>query len=272
MTYESYETSVETSQPVELYTVTLGSTVWYYTSGALAVTIGGTTWEPLAGLSRTAQPQSQEDQDQQVEITLPASTPVVRFFIASVPGQSVEIVVERIQILDVTEARMVMYSGLVQSVTFEDGGTKAVLSVVTSQSAFSKAVPRDVYSAVCNHVLFDDRCGLAEASWRVTAEVLSIVGNVIEIDGLSSEADGYYTAGFIELTGSAPDFRVILAHATDFVTVALPFGTSPLGELVRVYAGCAHDPTTCQAKFNNLINFGGFPFVPTKNPFQTGLK
>lgn len=271
MTYESYETSVETSQPVELYTITLGSTVWYYTSGAIAVTIGGTTWEPLS-ISRTSQEQSQEDQDQQVEVTLPASTPVCRFFIASVPGQSVEIVVERIQALDVGETRMVMYAGIVQSVTFEDGGTKAVLSVVTSQAAFSKAVPRDVYSAVCNHILFDDRCGLAEASWRVTAEVLSIVGNVLTIDGLSGEADGYYTAGFIELTGSAPDFRVILDHTGDEATVALPFGTSPLGELVRVYAGCAHDPTTCQAKFNNLINFGGFPFVPTKNPFQTGLK
>ena len=271
MTYESLETSVETSQPVELYTIALGSTFWYYTSGAVSVVIGGTTWLPLS-ISRTSQQQSQEDQDQQVEVTLPASTPVVRFFVASVPGQEVEITVERIQALDGTQTRMVMYAGVVQSVTFENGATTAVLSVVTAQSAFSKAIPRDVYSAVCNHVLFDARCGLAEASWRVTAEVLSIVGNVIEIDGLSSEADGYYTAGFIELIGSAPDFRVILAHATDFATVALPFGTSPLGNLVRVYAGCAHDPTTCQAKFNNLINFGGFPFVPTKNPFQTGLK
>lgn len=271
MSFESYETSVESSQPVELYTIQLGATFWYYTSGAIAVTIGGTTWEPLA-ISRTAHEQSQEDQDQQVEVRLPASTAICRYFIASVPGQSVNVTVQRLQVLDVGETLMVMYTGVVQSVSFVDGGEVAVLSIVTAQAAFSKAVPRDVYSSVCNHILFDSRCALSEAAWRVTAEVLAIVGNVLTIDGLDGEADGYYQAGFIELTGSAPDFRVILDHTGEDVTVALPFGTSPLGELVRVYAGCDHSPDTCQSKFDNVINFGGFPFVPTKNPFQTGLK
>lgn len=271
MTFESLETSVESSQPIELYTITLGSTIWFYNSGELPVTVGGTTWEPLA-ISRSPHQQSQEDQDQQVEIKLPAETPICRFFIASVPGSDVLVKIERLQALDVAEALMVLYEGVVQSVSFEGGGEIGVLSVVTAQSAFSKAVPRDVYSSVCNHVLFDSRCSLLESAFRVTKEVLAVSGNTLTIDGLSAQPDGYYTAGFIELTGSAQDFRVILAHIGDVVTVALPFGTSPLGELVRVYAGCDHSPDTCQAKFDNLINFGGFPFVPTKNPFQTGLK
>lgn len=271
MTFESYETSVEESQPIELYTIQLGSTSWTYTSGAVEVVVSGTTYAPLA-ISRGSHDQSQEDQDQQLEVRLPASAPVCRHFIASVPGESVLITIERMQRLDVGEVRMVMYAGVVSSVSFESGGEIAVLSVVTAQSAFSKAVPRDVYSATCNHVLFDARCSLLEASWRVTKEVLAISGNVLTIDGLNAQADGYYTPGFIELTGSSRDFRVILAHAGNLATVALPFGTSPLGELVRVYAGCDHSSLTCQAKFNNLINFGGFPFVPTKNPFATGLK
>ena len=51
-----------------------------------------------------------------------------------------------------------------------------------------------------------------------------------------------------------------------------------MGSTVVVLAGCDHSVTTCDTKFNtpedtqsNVINYGGFPFVPGKNPFETGL-
>jgi hypothetical protein len=36
-------------------------------------------------------------------------------------------------------------------------------------------------------------------------------------------------------------------------------------------AGCDHSVSTCAARFGNLANYGGFPFIPTKNPFSTGV-
>jgi len=36
-------------------------------------------------------------------------------------------------------------------------------------------------------------------------------------------------------------------------------------------AGCDHSVSTCAARFDNLANYGGFPFIPTKNPFSTGV-
>jgi hypothetical protein len=29
--------------------------------------------------------------------------------------------------------------------------------------------------------------------------------------------------------------------------------------------------STCQSRFDNLDNYGGFPFIPLKNPFATGV-
>jgi uncharacterized phage protein (TIGR02218 family) len=34
------------------------------------------------------------------------------------------------------------------------------------------------------------------------------------------------------------------------------------GDAFTVYAGCDHTPATCSARFANLANFRGFPYVP----------
>ncbi len=271
MTYEPYEISEEQSQPVELYTIQLGVDVWRYTSADGPFTIASETWEPFA-ISRTPFEESQEEQGQNVEVRLPGDAPICRRYIATVPGESATIRIERVQELDAALQRIVVLDGVIQTVSFEKGGEIAVLSVVTLRSAYSRTLPRDVYSAVCNHVLYDDRCKVAEASYRVTQEVLSVSGNLITINNLNLQSDGYWVPGFVELTGSVRDFRVVLAHTGNVLTLPLPFSVNPTGELVRVYAGCDHSPQTCNTKFSNLLNFGGYPFVPTKNPFQTGLK
>ena len=58
----------------------------------------------------------------------------------------------------------------------------------------------------------------------------------------------------------------------------LPFPFTIVGQTVEVYAGCDHTAEPCATKFfttedpqGNLRNYGGFLFVPTKNPFESGL-
>ena len=41
----------------------------------------------------------------------------------------------------------------------------------------------------------------------------------------------------------------------------LPFAPAP-GDTFNVAFGCDHTQATCQSKFNNLVNFRGFPYVP----------
>ena len=38
--------------------------------------------------------------------------------------------------------------------------------------------------------------------------------------------------------------------------------TPATGDAFTVAFGCDHTRGTCQGKFNNLVNFRGFPFVP----------
>ena len=40
---------------------------------------------------------------------------------------------------------------------------------------------------------------------------------------------------------------------------------------IYMYAGCNKLNTTCKDKFDNLHNFGGFPYIPTKNPTSRSI-
>jgi uncharacterized phage protein (TIGR02218 family) len=270
--FDTYEKSVESSQPLELYTITLGLTTWRYVAGDQAYTIGGDTFEPLA-ITREALNQSKEE-DQQLTITLPAMTDICRQYISTVPGQGASVKVERVQKPDGID-RIIVFVGSLLTVTFEESGKLARLTVQAQNKAMSRTIPRNVYSSICNHVLYDPRCTIDRTLFRITGEVLleDVAARTIQVNGADGQADGYYQAGYVESTSAtAPDRRLILAHVGEVLTLNLAFGHSLLGQNVRVYAGCKHDAPTCKSKFNNLPNFGGYPFVPTTNIFSTGLK
>ena len=38
------------------------------------------------------------------------------------------------------------------------------------------------------------------------------------------------------------------------------------GTAISLYPGCDHTRETCKAKFDNLLNYGGFDWIPAKNP------
>jgi len=66
--------------------------------------------------------------------------------------------------------------------------------------------------------------------------------------------------------------RAIVDQAGAVLTLAHPFRTLLNGNGVTLYAGCDHTLATCSDKFNNAVNFGGHPTVPSSNPFLTPIR
>ena len=60
---------------------------------------------------------------------------------------------------------------------------------------------------------------------------------------------------------------MILAHSGNSVTLSALLSGLAVGVAFEAFAGCDRTLATCQAKFGNAINFGGFPWIPAKNPF-----
>ncbi len=51
--------------------------------------------------------------------------------------------------------------------------------------------------------------------------------------------------------------------ANSMITLVLPMGSSvQVGDTFTIVAGCDKSRETCASKFNNILNFRGFPDVP----------
>lgn len=279
MTYDAFQSSVESSQPVETYRITQGAVSFFYTSGPETVTLDLIDYVPVAGLERGTLSYGSEERQAQLEVRIPGNNEFVRQYTSIVPGQRAKLELTRHQYLDGgTPEVILLFSGYVSSVTFIEEGRVATMTVVPDESALSGTIPRFVYSGLCNNVLYDDhgsvgcRVDDTDPAFRHTGTVTDIDGDVITVTGVTGFPDGFFTAGFVEASNGL-DHRLILDHVGNDLTLLLPFSVNVLGvgDSVDVLAGCDHSAQTCNDKFDNLVNFGGFPYVPTINPFQHGL-
>lgn len=269
--YETLEESVETSRPIEVYNFSLGTESFLYTSSEDEVTVGINTYTPEA-ISRGAIAQGDDDRDAILEIEIPAKNVFAIKYVDIVPGQRATCSIIRIQrdeTLPFTEE--LIYKGFVQSVKFKGNGEEAVIGIRSLESSSSRPIPRFVYSGLCNHVLYDTGCGVNSDTFKLTGEVLDIDGAVLTLDGASGFADGHFNGGFIK-PAAITDFRLILGHIGDELTLLLPFPTSLIGGNANVFAGCNHLISGhCLSRFTNVPDHGGFPYIPTVNPFESGI-
>jgi len=214
-----------------------------------------------------------EDSSGQLTITLPLDNPVPQKFIVSLPGKVGTVQVQRAQFTDVAEEAVVLFDGFVANVSF-DGELEAKVLCNPNTKVFNRAAPRFQYMGLCNHILYDERCKVSIGAFTFTGLVSAVAGNDITVNGAGGVGLGdNFVAGFCRSpAGTLDDARMVLAQAGDVMTLLLPFAISPIGQNVDLFAGCDHTLATCDSKFAAVLDYGGFPFVPRKNPFNTTLR
>lgn len=280
MTFDAFETSVEGSQPIELIQFTLGAETFNYTSSEDIQIVGGITYDPEP-IKRGRISQSPEDRNNIVDFTTDGENVFARMFIGVVPGSRAEVTVKRVQRPDFPGPEVVtLFEGFVSSVRFSKNGHIGRISAQSIAAATSRPIPRFTYQGLCNNVLFDDACKVdkTDTAFHSDGNILTIVGTTITVSNADSEVDGFFTGGYVEIDGGA-DARLILSHTGTSLQLLLPFPGSVVGEAAKVFAGCDHTITICDTKFftpedvtSNVINYGGFAFIPTKDIFATGLE
>ena len=165
--------------------------------------------------------------------------------------------------------RLVVFVGQIDSIKYHENGFKAEIM------SFMKQLERNighVYTANCRHKLFGDiapglagACTLDSASYTFTGSVATVVKNrwKFTTSGLA-QAAGYFSSGRLTFTSGANSglhFQV-KKHDSGGFELFLPTGRLiTVGDTFSVEAGCDKTFGTCKAKFNNAVNFGGFPHI-----------
>lgn len=269
MGYLSEETSEQAGAPVELYFFARGSQYWRYTSASHDFDIGYPFAAPQAGIyqsraiKRGEIGQSPEPVRAALKLQVQPDLPLLDEFRGIPASGEMTVTVLRLHHGDTGTEVVTLWMGRVLGARFTPDHAELDCEPVTVSLARNGL--RRLYSRTCSHALYDSGCAVVPAP---AAAAVSSVNRVL-IGILPDQIHGDYNGGWLEtLDGSQR--AMIVSNTSNTLTLLYPLPLEP-GQAVRLYKGCDHTTQTCAAKFNNLANFGGFPFIPTKNPFNTGV-
>lgn len=249
----------------ELYQITQGTKIYYYTSGIESVNFGGHTYAPRA-LSRSDFSNTTKLEALKVTVTS-AIDSQLRKHLSTAPSEPITLKITRVFLTEALES-YVLFEGTAIDFTFQNNQVAVVFESRTD--IFRGQVPKFVYQAECNHVLFDDGCALDEESYKVTGVFNSVSGITLSSTSFADFADDYFSGGFIKV---GTDYRMITGHTDDEVSIQVPFSSEIIaGYAFLAYPGCDGKPETCKDKFANFTNFVGFPYIPSSNPNIWGAK
>lgn len=133
------------------------------------------------------------------------------------------------------------------------------------------------FNYTCDALLGDARCKVSLVGYTNYGTVASgSTTSLLRVSGLT-DPTGYYSHGVITMDATDPNKNKTLeikSHEIDGTTALLslwePLPFEPTTGLpIQVRAGCDKSFKTCKAKFDNSVNFRGFPHVPGNSTVLT---
>lgn len=259
MSYLGFELSIFGGAPVELYLFQLGLKYWSFTTGQTVQNYLGRDYQPI-GFGRSQIENGQEFGKARLTLETIQDFEPAQEFIAGTPDGVMNLTLFRKHRGDADIA--VYWKGRVVAVTFANA--KAKLTCEPVFTSLRRAGLRATYQTPCRHLLYGPGCLAAMESFRASATLTGVNGISLQSQAFLSLGDGWLSAGKL-VRGLTQ--RMIMTHAGETITLTEPIIGLAAGETVDVYPGCDHSLAACQGKFNNLANYGGFPWIPVKNPF-----
>jgi uncharacterized phage protein (TIGR02218 family) len=251
----------------QLFEFVCGTETFYYTSSALAETVGANTYIPkVIAVGPIAA--STEQAKNGVVITVDSMNPVAALFTPTAPPFPVEVIIKRFNEGGLGLTDLVWSGTALGAVWTETDECEITCEPITVSFGRNGLARR--YTKRCPYALYDaDTCKVSSATWAHTTTVTGLIGSAITVaSGLGIP----YAGGYVEWNnGTHLERRYIEGHLANVLGLMQPFTGVTIGATVVIYPGCDRKIATCHATFNNRINYGGFPYMRTVNVFKNGF-
>lgn len=267
MSFNDAEISTQDGRPVALYLLEWGETVWAYTSADRDINYGGIDYIAVA-VSDNGMVQGGSSAND-FTLDCPSNLPVVDLFRGTPPSNSIWLTVRR-KHMDEADAP-IYWNGTVTNVK-RLGPADAQIIGKPLTASFKRTGLRLCWTRECPHFLYDPGCKADPEDFRTDAEITDMTGNSITLDTTGGHVDGYFRGGYVEWEindDGTIERRMIEDHAGTVLTIFGLTDGMEIGDAVAIFPGCDRTPGTCQSKFANLPNYGGFDFMPGQTPFGT---
>jgi uncharacterized phage protein (TIGR02218 family) len=273
MTFTDFEESRFLGSPVHLYLIRYGNatdSVYAFTDADDDIVFNGITYVKEA-ISRQDIEASGSTDRKTLDVEIPFNSRFAELYRVFPPSQVVSLTIWQGHIEDASQDFLVVWTGRILQVSIEENIAKVVAEPLSSTLA--RPGLRRNYQYQCPHVLYGSKCQALRSIATVTPNVLSVNGSRVTLfAGWNSQPFEKYLNGsftWVDPSGNT-QIRAILGFdsANTLRLNGQALGLSP-GDSVEITFGCNRTRDDCLNLHNNINNFGGFPWIPTKNPSRT---
>lgn len=239
--------------------------VWRYTNARTAKMVDSLSYEPRP-IQRSRW--RRDLGDAELTLVVPPDMPPVPLYVAENPANNLWL-----QIASLEGDAAGNFYGKATRVDFDQEKYVATMKFQAASRLLSAEIPRRTFSRGCGWNLYENGCFLSAAGFKLALPFNDVIqaasanGQTLTHTSLALQADGYYSGGHVEIAGQR---GYIIGHVGDTITLLTRL-IDPQGAFFDVYPGCDKTRDDCENKFGNLSHFGGFPFIPGKNPTTSGL-
>lgn len=151
-------------------------------------------------------------------------------------------------------------------------GRQMLFSCLPAVASMKRSALRRNYQLTCPHSLYGSKCQASKVAATSARVVASIERSTILLT-VALATPAKFAGGLLEWTGiyGRHEVRTILRASDDgfYVTVRGSLPSLGDGDSVNVIKGCNRIwNEDCTLVHNNVLNFGGQPFIPLENPIS----
>lgn len=269
MSYSLLDLGRFSGRPFRLYTFTTGATVLRLTDRDRAVTWESNSYAARRGLRHGPIPGGASAQRDRLDIWLPRSDALAQALLnpdrAPVPTT---VTIHRTHEGLADAQAQLVYSGRIDLVSPDRSTLKMTCSSQAADAGRLLLVP--ITARSCRHVHYGTGCRLDRADFEVSATATGLTGAVLTVTEAALQPDGRYLGGLVR-------FGAALGWVENHVGTALTL-SAPVDGLaaeiaangtasVAIAPGCLRSANVCDDVFDNILNFGGFPYTPAQQPY-----
>lgn len=182
-----------------------------------------------------------------------------------------QVLIQIVNYADLTMGSMILRQGWLGQV--KTGRFNFIAELRGMMQPLQQTIGR-VYSPACDAALGDTRCSVNLANFTVTGNVTSVTNARQFISVARTENTGYFDGGLVTWTSglnNAYRMEVKTFITGEFVLQQMMPNAIQVGDTYSISAGCDKLRATCVAKFNNIVNFRGFPDLPGQDAMISGV-
>lgn len=280
MSIDKIERSRAAGVPFELYEFIYGEgegDVFTYTDALAPVSLAGKVYEPAA-ITRDAIKSKGRQKNSEIRVTVSRSLGVAGLFRGYPPRRVIFLRIyagflagDNVPSKWAEEAgtASLRWSGRI----LESAPSKGQVNFTcdTLGAGMSRPGLTRFYQRECPFVLYGPRCQANRAAASTDCVVVEAAGSTVTLDSTWADITNKnkYVGGLFEWTGSLGlETRMIVSVNASGVILDGPVVDLEATDAAKVVLGCGRVTTDCVALHDNIVNFGGMPYIPIKNPLN----